>query len=110
MASGNPTYFWPVKVQIPVDGGQYHTETFDAEFKRLPQSKVVKMLDHDDRNDHDFCLEVVAGWKGVTDENGKEIPFSVGALEKLLDFPAVAAAIARTFIESRNGGGDKRKN
>ena len=38
------TYKWPVTVEIPIDGGRFDKQTFDAEFKRLPQERNTAIL------------------------------------------------------------------
>ena len=38
------SYTWPVTFDIPVDGGRHERQTFDGEFKRLPQSKIGPMV------------------------------------------------------------------
>ncbi len=107
-------YSWPVKVKIPVDGGRYHEETFDAIFKRLPASKTRELIDSENMTDTDFAKNVLVDWKGVTDDKGVEIPFSESAMAQLLDVPAVALAVVEAYLISANGGGAsggaKRKN
>ena len=39
----SPTYAWPVTVPIPMDGGAYVTETFDAHFRRVPQATLADL-------------------------------------------------------------------
>jgi len=51
---------------------------------------------------------VLIGWAGVTDDDGKDIPFSQSALQQLLDVPMLAAAITLAYFESLQGA--KRKN
>jgi hypothetical protein len=104
------TYAWPVTVQIPVDGGRYVAETFDAHFKRLPQAQLEALrkaaLDGA-LTDLGFAHTVMGGWAGVTD-GGADVPFSVAALEQLLQIPGTAAAIVEAFVASQTGA--PRKN
>jgi len=51
---------------------------------------------------------VLVGWAGINDDDGKEVPFSQGALERLLDVPMLATAIATAYFSSLSGV--KRKN
>jgi hypothetical protein len=37
------SYSWPVKVELPSDGGKVETHTFDGHFKRLSQERIVKI-------------------------------------------------------------------
>lgn len=110
------TYSWPVTFDVPVDGGRHERQTFDGEFKRLPQSKVGPMVAELNRLDDgadmeritELASEVLVGWSGVTDDSGKEIPFSQKALEQLLEVPLLAASVLRSYFDSIKGA--KRKN
>jgi hypothetical protein len=110
------TYSWPVSFDIPVDGGRHERQTFDGEFKRLPQSRVAPMVAELDRLDAagdldrltEMAGEVLVGWSGITDDTGKDVPFSQKALEQLLEVPMLAVAILRSYFDSLKGA--KRKN
>lgn len=110
------TYSWPVSFDIPVDGGRHERQTFDGEFKRLPQSKVGPMVAElnrlDDLGDLDrigeLAADVLVGWSGITDDNGKEVPFSQKALEQLLEVPMLAVMVLKAYLDSLKGA--KRKN
>jgi hypothetical protein len=107
----SPTYFWPVKVEVPVSGGKYERHTFDAEFRRLSQSRMLEiggLIEKSQITDVELAREVLAGWKGVQDDGGSEVPYSEGARDSLLDIPLVAAAVVMAFFESASGA--KRKN
>lgn len=110
------TYSWPVAFDLPVDGGRHERQTFDGEFKRLPQSKVGLMVAElarlDETGDLDriseLAGEVLVGWSGVTDDQGKDIPFSQKALEQLLEVPMLGVATLKAYMDSIKGA--KRKN
>ncbi|HLE57541.1 MAG TPA: hypothetical protein VJB15_10695 [Rhodothermia bacterium] len=104
--SQSETYTWPVRVEIPVDGGKFKTETFDGVFARLSRSKIQEILGREDSSDLDAAKELLKGWKGVHDDGG-EIPFSESARDKILDVPLVASAVIKAWIESLGG---KKKN
>lgn len=100
------TYSWPVTFNVPVDGGRHDSQTFDASFKRKPQKwirDIVKRIDADDVIDTDVARQVLVGWSGVNDENGKEIPFSQKALDQLLEVPTLASAIVLAYFNSVAG-------
>ena len=106
------TFFWPVEVSIPVDGGKYEKQTFDAEFKRLPQARLDEIFsainkgEQTESNDR-FCKEVVVGWKGVNSD-GEDVPFSETSLDLMLNIPQVAYSIVTAFFACV--AGEKRKN
>jgi hypothetical protein len=114
------TYKWPVTILLPVDGGKKEKHTFDAEFKRLPQSRTeelaaqLKMQERVDIDPDQILLmkdaakEILVGWSGVQDDSGEEIPFSEAALEQVLEIPMVAAQIVLGWFSSLEVA--KRKN
>lgn len=105
------TYTWPVSFDVPVDGGRHQRQTFDGEFKRLPQSRIREIgeqIDSGEITDASVAAEVLVGWAGITDDAGEAVPFSQKALEQLLDVPMMAAAIVLAYFNSLAGA--KRKN
>lgn len=110
------TYSWPVSFDVPVDGGRHERQTFDGEFKRMPQSKIGPIVAELQRLEDlgeleritEIAAEVLVGWSGVSDDNGKEIPFSQKALEQLLEVPFLAVAVLKAYMDSIKGA--KRKN
>jgi predicted RNA-binding protein with EMAP domain len=117
-----PTYTWPVPLIIPTDGGRREKHTFDGEFRRLPQARVDEYIrmaramersryseaEAEEINDSDAARELLAGWTGIVDDDGKEVPFSESALDKLLEIPTVASQIVRAWFDSIEVA--KRKN
>ncbi len=111
--SQSATYSWPVRISLPVDGGRREQHTFDAEFKRLPQTRVneiIQQVRDQERGrrdseellvqDTDVAREVMAGWSGVVDDDGKNVPFSESSLNQLLEIPTVASQIVEAFFKS----------
>lgn len=106
----NPTYSWPVTVELPTDGGKTEKATFDAEFKRLTQTRVdeiKKAVERGEMTDADLAREALVGWSGVVDGDG-QVPYSEKARDQLLDIPMVSTAIVMALLGSLNGA--KRKN
>lgn len=105
------TYSWPVTFEVPTDGGRHERQTFDGEFKRLPQSRIRelgKQIEANETTDVEVASEVLVGWKGITDDNGKEVPFSQKALEQLMEVPLLATQVVAAYFQSLSGA--KRKN
>lgn len=103
--SQSTSYTWPVTVEFPVSGGKYEKATFDAEFKRVTQSKIRELTEAAGAGkltDPDFAREILVGWSGITNPDG-EVPFSAQALNSLLEMPLVASSIVRAFFESISG-------
>lgn len=109
--SQKQSYSWPVTVEFPVDGGKTDKQTFDAEFRRLSQSRINSIrerIEKSDITDSELAAEVLCGWGGVQDGSGDDVPFSERARDQLLDVPLVAAAVVMAWLSSLTGG--KRKN
>lgn len=104
------SYSWPVSFDLPVDGGQHEEQTFDVQFKRMPQSWIADIsqkMDADEVKSWDVAREIVIGWSGITGDDGKDIPFSQKAFDQLLDVPTVAVAIVTAFFRSITGVKEK---
>ena len=116
------TYNWPVPFEVPTDGGRFLKQSFDAEFKRPTQTRIVEIQelvmarlraiqnDQDTEGmitDQQIAGEVLVGWAGIEGEDG-EVPFSEKAKAQVLDVPSVAASIVEAFFDSLKGA--KRKN
>ena len=117
------SYLWPVSFDVPVDGGRHEKNTFDAELKRLPQSRIVEIQEAVQKRlsaiqrgeeadgmitDHEIAVEILIGWTGITDDTGEQVPFSEKAKAELLDVPTVTAAVVTAYFGSLRGA--KRKN
>ena len=104
--------------RLPVDGGRYEKQTFNALFNRLAQTRINEIQDlfrakqrGDDGielTDQSVADEVLAGWSNVTDEDGEEVLFTAATKAELLNIPAVASAIVVSYFESVTG--NKSKN
>lgn len=104
-------FLWPVSFDVPIDGGKFKRETFDAEFRRLSQSRlseITKQVRSEEVSDLDIAREVLVGWAGIKDDDGEDVPFSESAREQLLDVPMLATAIVAKYFESLQGA--KAKN
>lgn len=104
------TFRWPVKVNIPKDGGGYEVGTFDAVFKRLPRSEVEEIgtrVATGEITGLDAVRQILIGWSGVLGDN-EEIPFSEANREKFLEIPGVGLAIFRVFTNANNGAAQEK--
>jgi len=117
------TYKWPVTFKLPTDGGKYEKQTFDAEFRRLPQSRINEIQSEvqariratennqavdSEISDISIAAEVLAGWAGIVDDDGDEIPFSEAGKAQLLEVPLMAGAVIEAYFDSLTG--KKTKN
>jgi len=106
----NETYFWPIKVDVPQDGGTFIQQKFEAKFKRLSQTRlkeISKQLDEGIINEVDVCREVMVDWKGVGNDSGP-LEFCESNFSLLLENVYAVRGIYLGFFESV--AGSKVKN
>lgn len=99
------TFSWPVKVQLPRDGGGFESATFDAVFKRLTRSQAEEMGQQvfaGQLAGVDAVRSILVGWSGVVD-GSDAIPFSETNRERLLEIPGTAVAIFAAFTDAMDG-------
>ncbi len=99
------TFKWPVEVRIPTDGGRHLKSSFDAEFRRLPQSQLEKLAERLVQNEGEaaaVCREIVVGWDGIEDDGGA-VRFSEEALGRVLDIPGVVPALIGSYFDALRG-------
>jgi hypothetical protein len=108
--SKKESFFWPVKGAMPIDGGDYAEFDFQAELKRLPQSKLDDLVRKLTAEKTELTLKQVAsdllvGWKGVMDESGeKELTFIPETKRQVLEVAGVAGIIVDAYFEALKGG------
>lgn len=103
-------YTWPVYVQLPVDGGRFEKHTFTATFRRVSQSRITEIVEAvqaGGTTDVKLASEVLVGWADITDGEA-DLEYSEASKARLLDIPAVAVAVVRSFLDSITGA--PRKN
>ena len=100
------TLTWPVTVNIPQDGGKTTKATFTGEFEVLDQDEMFEVT----AEGGDMLERALVGWKGYTDHEGSEIPFSDEARKKLFVINYVRVALFTAYGEINNGRAAARKN
>ena len=109
------SYSWPVSIQLPANGGKREKSSFDALFKRLPQSRIneiqqlvqqrIKAAERGDEldngvTDQSIAAEILVGWAGILDADGDDVPYSEAVKAQLLDVPMMAGALIETYFTS----------
>lgn len=103
------TYTWPVPVWIPVDGGKRRKEEFQATFKRFKQGEEPLAPESVTEEDGvEVFKRFLAGWSGIKDDEGNELPFTDENLREFLTVPVFVTAITDAFRNSI--GQAKEKN
>jgi hypothetical protein len=110
-----PTFTWPITIRERVDAGRYRSHSFEAVFKRLPQSRLEQLaidfqqIRHAVKNDdlidriptREIANEILVGWSGITEpDNTTQIPYSDESKAQLLEIETVAETLVQTYIES----------
>ncbi len=109
--SKDDSYYWPVTVEMPVDGGRFEKASFEVKFKRLPQSRFEELVEGAKDgavSDKEICSEVVCGWKSIADKDGSPLEYNETNRELLIEDVLAVRAIALSYIESLRG--IRRKN
>lgn len=109
--SQKSSYTWPVKYEYPKDGGRFEPVEFNAEFKRLPQSRldeIHKAAKNGTLEDISLIEEVLLGWSAIKTTSGDEFECNDANRSILLDLPGMRAAIVNAFAISITGA--PRKN
>ena len=99
------TFWWPVSVHLPTDGGKFEKQTFDVEFARLKVSEADAMVAgivSGERPELEGYRELVKGWRGVLND-GDEVPFSDATLQQIIEIPTVGAAILDAYKQAISG-------
>jgi hypothetical protein len=93
------SYTWPVSIKLPANGGKREKQTFEAEFKRLPQSRIneiqllvqqrIKAAERGEDTgegitDQSIADEVLVGWEGIVDGDDEAVSFNKGTKAQLL--------------------------
>lgn len=105
-----PQYIWPVKVDIPADGGKFTTATCRAKFNVLPQSRIDEYLAARNADaERELLVEAVAELFDLGDEQGQAVAYTDEVKLQLLEKPYFRTALVRAFFESITGSA-RRKN
>jgi hypothetical protein len=94
------SYKWEVKVEVPVDGNQFETQAFEAVFKKISRSSFNDLVD---KGDDALVDEILLGWEGINDENGKAVPFTERNKKQLCDDPYVLRGLIQAYADSVTG-------
>ena len=94
------SYKWEVKVEVPVDGNRFETQAFEAVFKKISRSAFNDLVD---KGDDALVGEILLGWDGINDEDGKPVPFTEKNKKQLCDDPYVLRGLIQAYADSVTG-------
>lgn len=121
----SPTFIWPVKFEMPSADkpGAFDQHTFDGVFKRLTEDTAKELMakaeeaareesagEPDGQKAKAFIRLVLVDWKGVTDADGKEVPFTYTTLDQVTAYPQARWGIMHAFREAHTNQAARRKN
>ena len=112
----SPTFSWPITIREVSDGGRHRTHQFEAIYRRLPASRMeevqlayqkIKVAAARDQEvdaipTREIAAEILAGWKGITDQAGAEVEFTAASKAQLLEVATVADVLVATFFEAHD--------
>lgn len=100
----DPTFLWPVSVELPDDSGEFVAFSFKVQYRRMTQAyakEVAIKLNTGAEIDMDATArEIIAGWDEIKDDDGKEIIFTPKALDELLKIPTMAAELVGAWLNA----------
>lgn len=116
-----PTLVWPVRISLPIDGGDSQQIDTRIEFQRLPEADYQALLEQHKQPEGAGLSEVlvanaailariVADWPDLADEDGRPLAYSVERLASLIAGPdglAISQALFGAYAEIRYGGRQK---
>ena len=104
---------WPVRIEVPQDGGKFQTHQVTASFEVVPTDEVEEILAGPDGSGAEsrelrLLRRALRGWTGIKDEGGNEIVFADEDRDQALRIPFVRRGFAEAYFEMIRGA--KRKN
>jgi len=97
------TYNYPVTVAMLDEKGKVKKSSFTAIFKRLPQDDIDRLfagIADESASDEQWVDEILAGWEGIKDADGKEVPFTEANKRKVCGIHPVRPSIIKAWGES----------
>lgn len=98
-----PTAWWPVRFNVPADGGRVIEETVEVKFARLSRSDfqasfgAAAQADADEGVNRRLFDRVVRDWRGIAGEDGAMLPFKDPWIDMFLNVPGVPEAFGRAY-------------
>lgn len=103
-----PTFTWPVRVAVPVDG-KYVAAEFTAEFKNLVGDELDALTASDEAGrprltDRQVADEVLVGWgTNLKGGDGQALAFTDENKARMLGNQRVRLAVVGTFLAAARG-------
>lgn len=99
----NPTFSWPVLIQVPSAGGRKEVREVEGTFLVASSERLAELGQSDQNADAMILNEVLIGWNKIEDEQGISVAFSDETRAALLAIPYVRVAFIRAYFQAING-------
>lgn len=107
-------YWWPVTVRMPdpETAGAYFEQTFEMQFEAQNREAALAAQEHyaalaTERErieaDKEQMRQICVGWRGIIDEDGVDLPFSVERLDDAIGVSWFRAGVMRAIAEANLG-------
>lgn len=101
--------WWPVVIEVPVDGGKTEPHECEALFALLPAEELDRAKD-ETRDDIEFLARVVRGWRQVAGETGEPLACTDEERRRLFGITYVRMPFLNAFFAANSGRAASRKN
>jgi hypothetical protein len=91
------TYQRQIDVVTVGESGKHEKENFKVTFRRCTNEQLEDLRKKTGR---EVLQEVIAGWTGITDDDGAAVAFDEENFEALIQIPAVSYALVKGFWDS----------
>lgn len=105
-----PSYWWQVKFQVASENGTHQAVEFTAQYRRLTQPEIEALINRaagEKKSDSDIARDILVGWEGVADGDGKAVPFNRASLDRALAVPGFGSGVVKAFFESLSQAASK---
>ena len=101
----NPTFTWPVKVQVPIDGGKFEEHVFTARWQLQEAAALRKFqAEHPEGGAAALLEKALKSWSDVQETDGTPIEFTPENVKRLADAPHVRSALITSYWDAADGG------
>lgn len=102
----NPIFKWPVKVQVPVDGGTFEEHVFTARWQVQDSDDLRKAQFAPGADPVKVLFErALKGWEAdFVDMAGAPIPFAPEMVDEARRVPHVKTALVQSYWDACDGG------
>ena len=100
----NPTIWWPVQINVPLDGGKSSSHEIQIKFEILEVDEYERLAN---LNEQALFVRVIKGWKDIETPQGNVFEFSDQHLIEFLKKSFVRASIFSGYLQAARGAAVK---